>query len=84
MTTFIAVRCLHCPNPYQTLGAQDHLLLEINTDARHRYRLIRQSVCLWTGGVKMAISTFRTRPPLGPCNACARPHGGAEPRNRRG
>ncbi len=44
------------------LGLQDHLLLEINTDARYRHWLIYQPLCLRTGGVKVAISTSITLP----------------------
>jgi hypothetical protein len=46
----------------QTLGPQDDLLLEIDTDARHCHWLVCEPICLWTGGVNMAISTFRTLP----------------------
>jgi hypothetical protein len=35
---------------------------EIDTDARHRHWLVCQPICLWTGGVNMAISTFETLP----------------------
>ena len=33
---------------HQTLGPQDHVLLENHTDARDRHWLIRQSLCFWT------------------------------------
>src|SRR5262245_57274711 len=47
---------------HQTFGPQDHLLFENDPDARHRHWLICQSLCLWTGSVNMAISTFETLP----------------------
>ena len=47
---------------YKALGGQDHLLFEIDTDARHRHWLVCQPLCLWTGSVKMVISTFETLP----------------------
>jgi hypothetical protein len=49
-------------NPHQTFGAQDHLLLQIDPDARHRHWSIRQSVCFRTAGVMGGISTIRTLP----------------------
>src|SRR5262244_3922477 len=33
-----------------------------DTDARHRHWPVCQPLCLWTGGVKMVISTFETLP----------------------
>src|SRR5713101_8028305 len=53
------------PYAHETPGPQDHLLFENNTDARHRHWLVCQPLCLWTGSVNMAISTFETLP----CNA---------------
>src|SRR5438128_6709782 len=47
---------------HEALGAQDHLLFENDSDARHRYRLVCQPLCLWTGGINMTISTFETLP----------------------
>src|SRR5438128_10141860 len=47
---------------HEALGPQDHLFFENDTDARHRYRLVCQPLCLWTGGLKMTISTFETLP----------------------
>ena len=47
---------------HSTLGAQDHWLFESDPDARHCPWRICQPVCLWTGGVNMAISTFETLP----------------------
>src|SRR6516165_11024047 len=46
----------------QTLGPQDDLLLQNHADARHRHWLVCQSLCLWTGSIKMVISTFETLP----------------------
>src|SRR5215475_4858670 len=47
---------------HKALGGQDHLLFEIDTDARHRHWLVCQPLCLWTGSVKGIISTFETLP----------------------
>src|SRR5262249_9078292 len=47
---------------HTALGTQDHLLFEIDTDARHRYWLVCQPLCLWTGSVKGIISAFETLP----------------------
>jgi hypothetical protein len=49
-------------DPHQAIGAQDHMLLEVNTDARHRHWRVYQLVCLWPDGVIGAISTIRTLP----------------------
>src|SRR6266702_989003 len=49
---------------HEALGAQDHLLFENDPEARHRHWLICQPLCLWTGSVNMAISTFETLPPV--------------------
>jgi len=48
---------------HEALGPQDHLLLNIDTDARPRHWLVCQPLCLWTANVKMTISTFETLPP---------------------
>src|SRR5215510_12887113 len=68
---------------HKALGGQDHLLFEIDTDARHRHWLVCQPLCLWTGSVKMAISTFETLPtsyhPDRPWSS-TRPAAGAAPR----
>src|SRR5262249_15914974 len=37
-------------------------LFENDTDARHRHWLVCEPLCLWTGSVKMVISTFETLP----------------------
>jgi hypothetical protein len=34
----------------------------IEADARYRHWLVCQPLCLWAGGVNMAISTFETLP----------------------
>src|SRR6516162_5967775 len=47
---------------HETLGPQDPLLFENDPDARRRPWLVCQSLCLWTGSVNMAISTFETLP----------------------
>ncbi|HEV8524750.1 MAG TPA: IS1 family transposase [Terriglobales bacterium] len=47
---------------HEALGSQDHWLVENDPDARHRPWLVCQPLCLWTGGVNMAISTFETLP----------------------
>src|SRR4029453_13904390 len=47
---------------HAALDAQDHLLFEIDPDARYRHWLVCQPVCLCTGGVNMAISTFEILP----------------------
>ena len=39
------------------------MLFENDADARYRHWLVCQPLCLWTGGVNMAISTFETLPP---------------------
>ena len=49
------------------VGVQDHLLLQIDADAWHRDRLVCEPLCLWTRGVKMALSTFETLPDSGYC-----------------
>jgi transposase-like protein len=46
----------------ETLGPQDHLLCKNNPEARPCPWLLCHPLCLWTGGVKMAISTFETLP----------------------
>src|SRR5262249_19812069 len=57
----------------------------VGDDARHRHWFVCQSLCLWTGSIKMIISTFETLPtqrprglsqqpaPTGRCGAGAHP-----------
>src|SRR5262252_609870 len=47
---------------HETLGPQNDLLFENDPDARHRHWLVCEPLCLWTGSVKMVISTFETLP----------------------
>jgi hypothetical protein len=47
---------------HATPGPPDHLLFANDPEARHRHGLVREPLCLWTGSVKMVISTFETLP----------------------
>ena len=61
-----SITCVALPSDltdtHSTLGSQDYLLFENDTDARYCRGLVCQPLCLWTGGVNMAISTFETLP----------------------
>jgi hypothetical protein len=39
-----------------------HVLLENHADARPCHWLVCEPICLWTGNIKVAISTFATLP----------------------